>query len=718
MFRLSSRRYDFEVKFTFEGRHEGLPDCAKAPRKVDLCVPVSARRPFFAAAFLLCITWCWIPLLAQSHPSEGRASVEDRWIVLVDVSASLDQMDRQLNREVKRPNYRLRNELLSLLQVFLGAMDDADTRRNGFLKVEFFGDGVEAASGLPTWPLHWEDARNEDWWSASVPHSLSGRTEFMPALTRAADEFATMTPLARKHLLIVSDGELDVGPLDRNRGVPFGAEERKAYAELVSPDNAAVAKLRRLNVKVDAIVMDPLVVGTGSERQETVRKKLLSTGEPTIQRQFQKLLDDLEKEIASTGGQPYSEGPYFLHALTEIFGGQSRPVHSGNLGDVVWHTVFPEAERTRNVAPGSRWFVVVARTDEPVRLCFDQNKAGPALTLRYNRETNDYFREPSDSTADVRVRYHATSGYVTWLINASAVTCVHPSAAYYGNNVELRWLKGDKVFAGGPLPIGLELTRWSDPGPSLEWWRGHMAQRISSGSVKATANVNLPDGSRALGIPLKVETSTNVDSVLVLKGQLSRADSQGSYVVSVRLVDDEQGWEETIEPESITVAPESWWPAGPGAPKLAIAVGGLLCFSLLLVYRDQLKDFSSVPKAPFDFAIQNAGTTTFTKLGQRKTIRFEADDDGIRVSIGRRGVGKGPTAVFAPADRSSLNYRLCGSGHGWEYRQILGGKMSGEFVPLGERGVEISFLYFVQRSTVDLRHGNHLVRISHSSYIS
>ena len=92
---------------------EGLPACAKAPLKVH-------RRIF--AALLLCITF-WGSVLAQPHPSEERSSVEDRWIVLVDVSASLDQMDRQVSREVGNPGYRLRNELLSLLQVFLGAME-------------------------------------------------------------------------------------------------------------------------------------------------------------------------------------------------------------------------------------------------------------------------------------------------------------------------------------------------------------------------------------------------------------------------------------------------------------------------------------------------------------------------------------------------------------------------------------------------------------------
>jgi hypothetical protein len=646
--------------------------------------------------------------------------VEERWIVLVDVSASLDQTDRQLSREVRNPAYRLRSELLSLLQVFLGAMDDVDARRNGFLKVEFFGHGVESASGLPTWPLHWEDAKDEAWWNAAVPQSLSGRTEFMPALSRAAEEFAGMNPLARKHLLIVSDGELDVGPLDRGRGVPFGDEERKAYAEMMSPDNPTVAKLRTLNVKVDAIVIDPVAVSSGSERQETVRKKLLSTNEPTIPQQFQRLLNDLENAIASTGRQPYSEGPYFLYALTEMFGGQSRPVQPGNLGDVVWHTAFPDAVSAGAVPPGSRSLVILSKAEDPVRLCFDENGGLRDLTLRYNRARNDYSREPINSTDDVRVRHHATSRYVTWLINAPAVTCVDPPAAYYGNNVELSWLTDDKPSAGRPLPIELQLTRspsGEDQGPSIEWWRSHLAQRISAGSVKATANVSLPDGSRTLGIPLKVGPAMDAHSILDLRGHLSRVDSPGSYVVSVRLTDVEQGWEETAEPTTIVVAPESWWPAGASGPRLAI-LGGLVCCSLLFVYRDQLKDFSSTPQAPFDFAIRNAGETTVTKQGQRKAIRFIVGEESIRIDIGRRAVGNGPTAVLAPTDRSSLSYRLCGSGHGWEYRQTFGGKMPGEYVPLGERGVEISLLYFVQRSTVDLRHGDHVVRISHSSYVS
>jgi hypothetical protein len=540
----------------------------------------------------------------------------------------------------------------------------------------------------------------------------------MPALSRAAEDFAGMNPLARKHLLIVSDGELDVGPLDRNSGVPFGDEERKAYSEMMSPDNSTLAKLRSLNVKVDAIVIDPLAIG-GSDRQDTIRQKLLSTGEPTVQKQFERLLDELARATGATGHQPYSEGPYFLHTLTETLGGESRPVHPANLGDVVWHTIFPEAAKSGNVAPGSRWLVVLAKANEAVRLCFDESGTQRDLLLRYDKERNDYSREPRDSTADVRVRYHATSRYVTWLINAPGVTCVDPPAAYYGNNVELRWLAEKTVAAGESLPIELALTRWVDEGPSLQWWRNYLAQRISTGSMKATANVSLPDGSRTLGIPLTVEAATDGNNVLLLKGQLSRASAQGPHVVSVRLNDAEQGWEETVEPRTTVVAPEAWWPvAGGRGPRLAAALGALLCFSLVFVYREQIRDLSITPKAPFDFAIREREKTTFTKPDQRKAIRFVAGDKGIRVDIGRRRVGKQPTAVFTPTDRNSLTYRLRGSGHGWEYRMKQGEKPSGDYVPLCERGVEVSFLDFVQRSTVELRYGEHVVRISHSSYTS
>jgi hypothetical protein len=245
-----------------------------------------------------------------------------------------------------------------------------------------------------------------------------------------------------------------------------------------------------------------------------------------------------------------------------------------------------------------------------------------------------------------------------------------------------------------------------------------MAQRVSTGGIKATADVNLPDGSRALGIPLKVETTTDAEAVLLLKGQLSRADLRGPYLMNVRLMDVEQGWEEASEPAVFEVAPERWLPAGVGALQLSIAAGVLLSFALVFVYREQLKDLSFTPKAPFDFAIQNSGKTIFTEQGKRKVIRFVAGDDGIRVDIGRRGAGKMPTVIFVPKDRNTLSYRFYGMGHGWEFRQNQGDKLTGEYTLLGESGIEISFLDFVQRSTVDLKHGNHVVRISHASYIS
>jgi hypothetical protein len=245
-----------------------------------------------------------------------------------------------------------------------------------------------------------------------------------------------------------------------------------------------------------------------------------------------------------------------------------------------------------------------------------------------------------------------------------------------------------------------------------------MAQRIRHESVRATADVYLPDGSRTIGIPLKMEPGTDADAIVVLKGHLSRADSDGSYLVEVRLKDIERGWEETVQPKTIVVAPRSWGRAVIGALRPTLAVGVLLCLSLIFVYRERLKDSAVTPKAPFDFAIQNTGKTILTEPGQRKAIRFVAGDGGIQVDIGRRSDGPGPTAVFAPVDRTSLSYRFCGRGHGWEYRQTERDQPSGEYAPLGERGFEISFLDFVKRSTVDLRHGNHVVRIRHSSYVS
>jgi hypothetical protein len=316
------------------------------------------------------------------------------------------------------------------------------------------------------------------------------------------------------------------------------------------------------------------------------------------------------------------------------------------------------------------------------------------------------------------VRYHATSRYVAWLINATGATCVDPPALYHGNNVELRWLPKKETFAGEPLPMELELTRWRDQAPSLEWWRQNMAQRIREDKIRATADVDLPDGSRTIGIPLRVDAATGADAVAILKGQLSPVESHGSYLVEVRLKDIEQGWEETVEPKTIVVVPKSWWPSVAGALRRTIPVGVLLSLALLFVYRERLKDAALTPKAPFDFAVQNAGKLIFTKPGQRKAIRLVASDAGIRVDMGHGSGVREPAALFAPVDRVNLIYRLSSRGHGWEYRQTEKDKPSGEYAPLGERGVEISFLDFVKRSTVDLRHGDHVVRICHSSYVS
>ncbi|MEX2261865.1 MAG: hypothetical protein WD696_07925 [Bryobacteraceae bacterium] len=494
----------------------------EAPLNVPRGLPGTRRKPGKALAFLLAAS-----TLLQAGPA---APAEHRWIVLVDVSLSSNQADRDVS---------LRNELLSLSQILLGAAAESDTTRRNFLKVFFFGDGVHPA-GLPPGPLRWGDSWPEYRWGVALPRGMGGRTELNKAIERAAEEFESMPAAAAKHLLIVSDGELDVGPHNRRADAPFQPEERTAYRGIFE----STGTLRTLDVAVYTIAIDELAGTSENGRREEIRTRLQATGGANVQEQFLRLLDHIQK----------GEGPYFLHALAESLYGRSRSVLSGNILDAVWQTIFPQAVSSTGVAPGSRALVVFARANEPVRLCLEEGGGSQSLLLRYDAQTRGIVREPPDSNSDVHARRRATSQYATWLIDAPQATCVEPRSAYHGNNVDLRWLPDKPVHAGDPLAIELHLWKWSEHDPSLEWWRTYMSEQIQSKSVTAVATVSPPEGP-PIPVVLEAKVTSWLKEVLVLTGRLPEAAVAGSYRIGAKLVvgDSNRTWEETVAPKTFHV---------------------------------------------------------------------------------------------------------------------------------------------------------------------
>ncbi|MEX2261869.1 MAG: vWA domain-containing protein [Bryobacteraceae bacterium] len=539
-----------------------------------------------------------------------------------------------------------------------------------------------------------------DRWEDAVPQGIGGRTEIDKAIQRAAGDFEGMPAAARKHLLVVSDGELDVGPHNRGTGAPFQPEERTAYRGIFG----SIESLRSLDVTVHTIAIDELAGADESRRQEEIRTRLRATGGASVPEQFLRLLDHLQR----------GEGPYFLHALAQSLLGRPRSVLPGNVLDVVWQTIFPEAVLSGRVAPGSRNLVVFARANEPVRLCLEGSNE---LLLRYDAQSGGIVREPQDSSADVYARRLATSQYATWLIDAPQATCVEPRRAYHGNNVALRWLPDKPAHAGDPLPIELDLWRWSEQEPSLAWWRTYMADQILHKRINAVATVSPPEGP-PIPVVLDAKVVSGHEEVVVLTGRLPEAAAAGSYTISAKLVvgDSNQAWEETVAPKTFQVGERPgifdgyrWlW---------AIIIIIVAILAALLHFRPALVWRRRAPIADFKFVIHHEGGVEVTDPMQPRVVSFVAKGEQIHSECGTRADEHGPTAIFEPVSRSSYKVRVV-SGTGWQYRRVDNDPNvpSSAFMPLGQTGVAISKLDFVNGHALELKHGKDVVQIRHAGY--
>jgi len=616
------------------------------------------------------------------------AGEEHRWIALVDVSGSSDAVDRER---------RLRRELLQLSQIFLAAGGEVDGRRSSALSVYFVGNEVRPA--VPNnGALRWDNVPVEI--IAPEPPDPGTRSRLDLGLERAASEFRQVSSFTRKHLLIISDGELDVDPNNRPTGAPFQEEERLAYRRIFSD---TIPALRAAGVTVDAVALE-----TGNLTEEHIRAQLLRTRGDTAAAQFLRFLDG-QRGVAL----PIREGPYFLYALATSLSGQFHlAAEESDLANVVWQTMFPDSVRQRAVAPGSRALVVFAAAGDPVRLCVGGRGDLPDILIRDDRQTGAVSVQPPSQ--DINARYHATQNYTVWLIRAPNATCVEPGTAYHGSNVELRWVPGSSSWYR--LDIHADMMRSAEGPPSLDWWRNHLAERIRQKQVVAVAKIWPPNSSQPIDVSLEPEPVSEGDAVLRFAARRWRP-ATGTYRCEVKVVvgKGDLAWEERLPAQDLVVPAWPWW-------VYTVFVAFVLTLTLIIwwfvgarvrAFVDDTVFWWRTRRASFAFVIHTADGPVVTEARHPKAVRITATPAGLDVDCGIRTNGHHPAAFFEASDRG--NYRLyVGSGKDWQYRRLTETDTTPAFVTLRQNGVTISLLDFVQKhAAFDVRHSDATVQIRH-----
>ncbi|MBW8879521.1 MAG: VWA domain-containing protein, partial [Acidobacteria bacterium] len=503
---------------------------------------MSYRRT--AAALLVALLLApWSLAQERGAKKDSKEPEAQYWIVLLDVSLSSEQRDREQSQALGTTGYRLRNEILVMMQTLVASLSEKNQNENNYLDVYVFGNQTRRIQKLPVQPVQWSDIQGEGWWNEQIPGDIGSRTDYISAIGTAADLFNAQHKEAKKNLLLISDGELDLGKINRKSQGTLEKEELDRYRNFLRTDNPVMKELARNKVSVFTLALDEGLHGRNDEeRQKLIYQRLNEArlGGPSFLEKGLRVVEDLAGRVGPDGRMIESEGPYVLRALAEQFGGKARSVRYDNVLDVMWDTIFPDQERRRLVLPpGTNKVIVSAPVESPIQVKIWKDKKKKDVTLQYDKSRTSYQLTPPDAEID-KVNVRATSQYATWLVesrNLAEVNLSPGQEAYHRfsvlpvNNVRFYWQDGkppEKILAGNPVDLALELKWLPQPaGPSVEEWRNI----LKDVPIAATAQVTLPNaGTQELKLRPEVLT-TSPDGLLRLTGQLTGTRLPGTYEV-------------------------------------------------------------------------------------------------------------------------------------------------------------------------------------------
>jgi hypothetical protein len=519
--------------------------------------PTLLRR--FTVSAALALLCC--PLGSAQGPGSNDPE-RHHWIVMLDVSASFEKLQASSDGGAAGlpGEYKLRNELPSLLYTLLAALNRAEGgAREDYLSVYFFGRGVHRVDSVQAERVQWGNERSDAWWEArqrELPAGIRARSELDRALEWSVQDFSNDTiPNVKRHLILVSDGELDVGLQGRRPGAPPGEEELAAYDQLLDSRNGTIGWLQSHGVAIHTLAVDEKLRGSEDRlRQLEIRSELASKqlgGTPGLER-----ARSLIRERMSTHLPYVSEGPFVMQAIAEGPGGsgtRSRSVNSDNLYKVLWETFFPETPLGRYVAPGTRMVLVLARTGEPVVVSVEGSPS--PVTLRYDLDTNQPAIIGDTNGRIARVNARRSAQHVTWVIESNHIVGVTAGAdarIVPINDVELRWRPGRPPRSsarGQTVPVEAELlwTPQSAGGDDLATWRERM--RRSLNEIDATLEVSSPGAREPVRLTLRPVLADDSSSVILsLQGQYTGTQTEGTHEMRGVLIvgTGDRRWEERL----------------------------------------------------------------------------------------------------------------------------------------------------------------------------
>ena len=143
-----------------------------------------------------------------------------------------------------------------MTQTLLALLRERNPNENDYLDVYLFGNQTRRIKALPARPIEWNDIQPEEWWDGQVPRDIGSRTNYIDAIHQAVDLFQAQHKEAQKNLLLISDGELDLGDINRKAQGTLEKEELERYRTFLRTDNPLMKRLADNKVSVYTLALD------------------------------------------------------------------------------------------------------------------------------------------------------------------------------------------------------------------------------------------------------------------------------------------------------------------------------------------------------------------------------------------------------------------------------------------------------------------------------
>ena len=503
------------------------------------------------SVLVMAMAFCASP--ARTGSAQAANDVH-HWVLLLDVSASFN--DR---RRGSGDRYSLRSEAMQLVQTLIAIAGEASPAgRHDDLMVYVFGKDTRAVRNGALQPEGWHAIHHEGWWQRTIDGTVGGDsnyvqfTELFDALLEVKAYFDPLPAGDHKHLILISDGELDTAPTIRRTGTPCESEELKEYRRYLKPDSPLIRALNVKNLHFDALTVDRNRDGIGDEdRQSAIRRILNGFDGGTTAEKALHILD-------RNPNGPKSEGPYIMVALADLLNGHSRSVDERNLLDVLWKVIVPDGIQRQFMPPRTKRVIITAPRD--ARVSFRRETDRRPIQMRLD----DHGRieiSPPEVRSGLNITHHASTHHVTWVVDSTGSAPIVKTDERFPSvplpNLMRIWSESappQQADLGTDVPLVLQVVyTGNSPKEDLATWRDYF--RSHRNAIEAIATVGLPDGrDEAVRLnPVEGPVSGNV--VLELKGVFAQATRPGNYRLSAQVtVGDRKGiWTMVAPPTAFQV---------------------------------------------------------------------------------------------------------------------------------------------------------------------